>query len=349
MKKFDVVIVGAGIPGSSLAIALSQLGLKIALIDRQPLLETISDDYGLRVSAINEASQKWLEQIDVWKDIVASRVSPYKKMHVWNQKGEVNFTNTEIKKQQLGFIIENQVILLALANKIRATSNIDFLKIAPSRIQTYKNENILLFDDHDPIEASLIVGADGANSWVGKELAIEKAVKDYGHIAIVATIKTEKPHEFSAWQRFTKTGPIAFLPLPDKHHASIVFSQDKEKAEQLLSMNREDFCEELASMFEHRLGSLELASDRKFFPLIMRHAKNYYGPRIAMVADAIHTIHPLAGLGLNLGLRDVVCLYDLIKQAHEKHQDVASDALLKKIPTLKTNRKPCINCGNARV
>lgn len=327
--KYDVTIIGAGIVGASLAIALAELGLQVALIDQADFPSAITAEIDTRVSAINFASKTWFEQINIWPSIKDSRISTYEKMFVWDDEGQIEFDAALTVKPELGFIIENQVMQVALAKKIKTFPNIHYFpNCTPVTLHTMYDGNYLLLNNDKRLFSNLIVGADGAHSWLRKILNISTKVESYEQIAIVANIKTEKPHNKTAYQHFLATGPLAFLPFADAHTCSIVWSLEKEKAAELLSDNDEIFNRRLSAAFEYKLGKAELCSERKSFPLVMRHAEEYIAERIVLVGDAIHTIHPLAGLGLNLGLADVKELTNLITEAINKKQDIANKQLL---------------------
>lgn len=328
-KQYDLIIIGAGIAGRAFACAVAQQGLKIALLDQRPLSSEINDELDLRMSAINKASQKLFEQLDVWQSIKASRTSQYNKMHVWDGEGSVTFDSASAGQSYLGHIIENQVMAAALAQQIEATANIDFISsVKALAVYPFEDSVQLLLDDQSRLEAKLLVGADGANSWLRKEVGIEIKSKSYQQVATVAVIKTELPHQQTAWQHFTAQGPLAFLPLEDEHLCSIVWSQGIFRAKKLERGNGEEFIKELEKDFENRLGKLELVSERQCFPLTMRHAQSYTAKRVALLGDAIHTIHPLAGLGLNLGLKDVADLSELIAGCVKSDEDFGNDKLL---------------------
>src|SRR3990167_4975618 len=304
-NSFDIIILGAGIVGGSVALALAQKNLRVALIDKHALTTHITDSLGVRVSAINHASFNWFSKIGIDDIIKNSRISHYDKMHVWDDEGHIEFHANAIAHPQLGFIIENQVILSALAQKIHESTHIElFTDISPKLLHTMPDGVYLLLNNHQRLFGKMLIGADGAHSWLRQHLNIATNTSSYDQTAIVANVATQLPHEHTAWQHFLPTGPLAFLPFANPHLSSIVWSNETEEAIRLLNLNEDEFNKALSHAFDNKLGNVNLISERKHFPLTMRHAKKYIDARIAFVGDAIHTIHPLAGLGLNLGLAD---------------------------------------------
>lgn len=328
--SFDIIILGAGIVGSSLALALAQKNLRVALIEKHTLTTQITDSLGVRVSAINHASYNWFSKIGIDDLIKNSRISHYDKMYVWDDGGHIEFHANTIHHPQLGFIIENQVMLSVLAQEIHHSKNIElFTDVSPKLLHTLHDGVYLLLNNHQRLFGKLLIGADGAHSWLRQHLNIATDTSSYDQTAIIANVATQLSHEHTAWQHFLPTGPLAFLPFADPHHCSIVWSNETEEAIRLLSLNEDKFNQALSLAFDHRLGHVNLISERKHFPLTMRHAKKYIDTRIAFVGDAIHTIHPLAGLGLNLGLADATLLFQLMINAIEKNEDFANEHLLK--------------------
>lgn len=328
--KYDIAIVGGGIIGSTLACALSSKGLNIALLDANPATSpTTTDQWALRVSAITPASQYLFETLGIWQALPHERISPYLKMSVWEssisaatQRGEINFDCTELGLDELGYIVENEQIQQALHKIMASHSDITAINSAKlTGLDISPHDATLTFKDKPSITADLVIGADGRASQVRQLSAIDVDTLDYEEQAIVAVIKTEKSHKNTAWQRFLPTGPLAFLPLADPHTVSIVWSAHQKEAERLLNLSDDDFNNALSEAFEYRMGKTRLLSQRAKFPLVRQHAKRYVSERMALIGDAAHTVHPLAGQGLNMGLMDVTCLSKTITQAlkNKKH------------------------------
>lgn len=333
--NYDIIIVGCGTVGLTAALLLAKNPtLNIAILEASAISPAWNKDkIDHRVSAISLASQNIFQQLQVWPTILKKRASPYHKMHVWdeNSNGEIHFDCREVDEPQLGFIIEDNVVRASLLEKIQEHANITlFFSQKLIALQETEDEIILTTNQDQTFKTKLLIGADGANSVVRDLAKIAMDVQDYGHTAIVTQVETELSHQQTAWQRFLTTGPLAFLPLQDKNTCSIVWSTLPNDAHALLQQDEQIFCETLGQAFAHRLGKIKSISARYHFPLRMRHVKNYVKHRIALIGDAAHTLHPLAGQGVNLGLQDALVLSEVILQAIEKNRDFASFATLRK-------------------
>lgn len=330
MKQYDVVIIGAGIVGSSLALALAENNLTVALVDQKKTLSTQLQTSTGPISAVNNDSKQWLDDLGVWSTIQAYQPGYYQMMHVWENTGSITFDRSMTEHDCLGYIVGNNWMLQALSEPILQHRQIAYLpEQEPSMLHQLDDSEVLSLKGGQRLQAALIIGADGGNSWVRKHQQFDVVTASYEQTAIVTQVATSKPHQHTAWQRFLSTGPLAFLPMHDAYHCSIVWSCDKHYAGHLLSLNSEGFCQALSEACQYRLGETELLMERKSFPLVMRHAKQYVQPRIALVGDAIHTIHPLAGLGLNLGLKDARCLNDCLVNASQYKRDLGDYAVLR--------------------
>lgn len=324
-QHYDLAIVGAGLVGASLACAVAQQenarSLRIALIEASVDHQHFDGEhFDPRVVALTQASQALLTNIGVWDDIIQTRACAYRDMHVWDGEGTaaIHFNCAEVRANQLGHIVENSVILNALRKKIAQHTQIT--QIQPARItQLINGSGVEIFlDNGEAITATLLIAADGAHSKVRELAAFETREWDYGHKAIITTVQTELPNQATAWQRFMRTGPLAFLPLSivnEKHFCSIVWSAENELADELMQLGDAEFCTRLSIAFEHKLGKILHSAERYVIPLRQRHAKTYIQPHIVLVGDAAHNIHPLAGQGVNLGLLDVAVLAQEIERA----------------------------------
>jgi len=332
-KTFDVIIVGGGMVGSTLACALAETNLKIAVIEKTiPGELKPNDEYDLRVSAISHSSQNVFKYLGVWAGIDKRRSCAYEKMHVWDAQGdgEIIFDAADNGVKELGHIIENRVIQLALLDRIKSHENIELISGLSVKNINYQAENSqVILDDESVLGCRLLVGADGANSMVREVAGIDLEVAEYDQKAIVCVATSEKHHQFTAWQRFLATGPLAFLPLSNGQ-CSIVWSADSSEADRMMKLDDESFCKELSHAFDGKLGCVEKVSSRAAFPLIRRHAKEYIKEGLVLVGDAAHTIHPLAGQGVNLGLMDAASLAEVIKKEMLYRRSFSSFQTLRK-------------------
>lgn len=333
--RYDALIIGAGMVGSCLALALGRLSLRVALIEANPPApgNALQDDYDLRVSAISRASENIFKNLGAWQEIEAQRISPFREMHVWDTAGigEIHFDSAEIGESHLGHIIENRVIQNALLEQCRRLDNIDLYTPAHfSEIIQDTHEIYLQLKEGPRLSTRLLIGADGANSQVRQRAGIRSRGWNYLQKGLVATVQTEKPHQETAWQRFLPKGPLAFLPLDNPHCCSIVWSTTPEDADRLSALNEHEFTTELATAFEYRLGATQVLSSRVAFPLRLQHAKSYIRPRLALVGDAAHIIHPLAGQGVNLGLLDAATLAEVLMSAQRNAKDLGSPSVLRR-------------------
>lgn len=323
MKTYDVIIIGGGMVGSSLACLLAKAGLHIAVIEAfatKPFDAKDADE--LRVSAISHFSQSVLKNAGAWAFIEQMRLQPYEQMHVWDGTGtgKIHFDAAEIGEPQLGHIIENRIIQLGLQQAIEQYENIELF--CPARLKNFTINNKTVFttlDNDEQLSATLIVGADGARSYV-RELAKTPVNRnDYGQSGLVTVVETELPHQNTAWQRFIPTGPIAFLPL-NNNHSSIVWTLPSDQADYMLSLEDKLFEQKLAEAIDYKLGSVHCIAPRAAFPLKGSQAEQYVKANIALVGDAAHTIHPLAGLGVNLGFKDAAKLAEILSETSSHSQ-----------------------------
>lgn len=334
MQSFDVVIAGGGMVGLALACGLHGTGLRIAVLEHRAAEPSpLPAQHSVRVSAINAASERLLRHIGVWDEIVARRASPYAGMEVWDRDsfGSIAFRADDYGHAHLGHIIENPVIQQALWQ--RAASLPEVTLMAPAQLKSVawgENEAFINLEDGRMLTARLVVGADGANSWLRRHADIPLTFWDYGHSALVATIRTSEPHHGVARQVFHGDGILAFLPFSDPHLCSIVWSVPPAEATRLIELDEAAFNRELALHFDMRLGLCQLESERQSFALTGRYARSFAGHRLALVGDAAHTVHPLAGQGVNLGFMDAAELAAEIRRLQHEGKDFGQHLYLKR-------------------
>ena len=332
----DLIIVGAGMVGSSLALALQDQGLEILLVDGSPLSVKPFDPQAAfepRVSALSVASQRILERLGVWEGIAARRVCPYGEMQVWDGSGtgQIHFSAASVHAESLGHIVENRVVQDALLERLHDSS----IGLLPSaRLEQLRRSGegwLLSLNDGRELRAPLVIAADGANSAVRRLAGCATREWDYLHHAIVTSVRCAKPHQATAWQRFTDDGPLAFLPLAGpagEHWCSIVWSVTPTEAERLMALDDAGFRRALGFAFEHRLGEVLQADPRLCIPLRQRHAKRYVEDGLALIGDAAHSIHPLAGQGVNLGFLDVAVLAEVLLHAMQRGERLSDVKVL---------------------
>ncbi|MFC3022529.1 FAD-dependent 2-octaprenylphenol hydroxylase [Vibrio zhugei] len=327
MQSVDIAIVGGGMVGLALAAAFKHTDLRVAVIEGTVPNDTLSDMPDVRVSALSRSTEMILRNLNAWNGVMARRAAPYQAMEVWEQDSfaRIEFSAEQMIQPNLGHIVENRVIQLSLLEQVKTQANVSlYMPATVTSLAIGESESWLSLDDGQAITAKLVVGADGANSWVRKQLDIPLTHWDYGHSAVVANVRTSTAHDSVARQIFTPDGPLAFLPFADPHLSSIVWSTDPVRAERLLEMSDAQFNKVLTAEFDVRLGVCEVVAERQAFPLKMRYARDFVVDRVALVGDAAHTIHPLAGQGVNLGLLDAASLAQEVIAIWENGQDIGA-------------------------
>jgi 2-octaprenylphenol hydroxylase len=323
-KTFDVVIIGAGVTGLTVAALLAQSPqggrLRLTVIDAaaRPLFSA-EDDVALRVSAVAMGSAALLESVGAWEFVQSSRVGAYDRMCVWDESDHADssaalrFDAAEFAVPQLGFIVENVLLQQALLN-VLDNSNVELIFAAPISALQKEEQKYRVTIENRIFDADLVIGADGARSFVRDSVGISTRDWPYGQSALVTHLTPEKPHQNTAWQRFLRDGPLGMLPLSDGR-ISVVWSIGENTAERALAASDEELGEMLSAASDYVLGALTVAGPRGAFPLCARHAMNYVLPGIALIGDAAHAVHPLAGQGANLGLQDAAVLARVISTA----------------------------------
>ena len=326
----DVVVVGAGIVGLTLANLLAKQGRSIAIVDRSEV-EVFKDnqDYQSRVTAVSPGSQAIFEYVGAWSAMQSKRVSPFTDMHVWDEKGNSNihFNANDLQRNNLGHIVENVVIQASLHENLQQQSDVEwFLPEQISKVITFQDHAELELVSGSVISAKLVVGADGGRSTVRNLTEIAYTEKSYQQMGLVALVETEHPHENTAWQRFLSTGPLALLPL-NNGQCSIVWSVSEDYADELMKLNEHELANALTQASNMQLGKITLKSNCVAYPLVSGQADSMVQSRIALVGDAAHALHPLAGQGANLGFTDAAVLADVLEHAK---RDIGSLKVLRK-------------------
>ncbi|MFT7559494.1 MAG: 2-octaprenylphenol hydroxylase, partial [Flavobacteriales bacterium] len=369
VPRFDLIIVGAGMVGlAQAAILANETELRIAVIEAGSFHQDFDEtNWDARVVALSAASRELLERCNAWPEQHGQRSCAYKSMYVWDAEGtgNIEFNARDIHEAQLGHIIENRIVVKCLLNalsekqhtagrsgdhikdsskdsskdKSQSQNNGQVTLISDTRVEdfTYDDENKFaeLYCGEDKIfRGSLIIAADGANSPMRELAEISTREWDYGHTAIVSTVKLGQPHKFCAWQRFATEGPLAFLPLSrdgrEQQHASIVWSVKSDQADALMALDEDGFNAAITRCSESCLGSIELVDKRYAIALRQRHAQKYFKQGLALIGDASHTIHPLAGQGVNLGFYDVNVLTEEILRAVSRQIPLQDISILKR-------------------
>ena len=302
---FDVVIIGGGLVGASLAAALKSSGLEVALLEKQPAA-TQAAGWDSRIYAISPGNAAFLAECDAWQHLDMSRVQPVSAMRVFGDTGaELDFSAYQIGAPELNFIIENRLLQQALWQQLQQQENLTlFLQGQSSSIEWLSDSAQLTLDDGRVLHAKLIVGADGRDSWVRQQAGIEAKVSAYQQDGVVANFQVEKPHRGTAFQWFQTDGILALLPLPQQM-VSMVWSLSPTKSAELLALTPVALCAQVAAVSQQTLGELKLVTPPAAFPLRLMKLAHIIAPRLVLVGDAAHNVHPLSGQGVNLGFRDV--------------------------------------------
>ncbi|HEV7613718.1 MAG TPA: FAD-dependent monooxygenase [Steroidobacteraceae bacterium] len=324
VRDFDVVIVGAGVIGAAMASLLLARNLsapgRVAIVaDRFAAAVPMDADWDLRVFALSRASERVLKACGVWESLPAQRVFAYERMCVWdaggepNGRGSLSFDCAEIAEPNLGFIVDGRALQWQCLQAARAAGAV-LIEGGPAAIIATDTDSCIRLSDGRALRSQLLIAADGQESKTRALLGIETAGHTYRQKALVAHVRTAKPHCNTAWQRFLGTGPLAFLPLPDGR-SSIVWSTTLSEAARLSALDAAAFGAALTAASGEFLGACELSTSTASYPLKLQYALDYVRPRAVLLGDAAHVVHPLAGQGLNLGLLDCAALADVLAQA----------------------------------
>ena len=328
----DVAVVGGGMVGAATALALARAGFSTALLEaRPPAPWSTAAEVDLRVVGLAPSSLQLLDELGVWTAIRTARASPYAHMHVWDaQSGaSISFDAASEGRQQLGYIVENNLVQWALWQALESAG---VQRVCPARVLAFdaRDDRIQLeLEDGQSLTAALLVAADGAASPLRQLAGIATRGRDYGQRGVVAHLHTERPHAHTAWQRFLTTGPLALLPLADGR-SSLVWSLPESDAGDVLALDDRAFLDAVGVASDFRLGRILASSARASFPLQLQLARCYQAERFVLLGDAAHAVHPLAGQGVNIGLRDVMELRDTLLAARQAGRDIGATHTLRR-------------------
>jgi len=328
----DVAVVGGGMVGAAAALALAKAGFATALLEaREPAPWSAKQEVDLRVVGLAPSSIALLDELGVWASIREARSGPYAHMHVWDAESgaSIHFDAANEGRDLLGHIVENNLVQWRLWLALEAAG---VQRLCPAEVKGFEaqDDRIQLdLADGQSIAARLLVAADGAGSPLRKLAGIETRGRDYAQRAVVAHVRTERPHQGTAWQRFLPDGPLALLPLADGR-SSVVWSLPDDEAKRVLALDDDAFLAALGVASDFRLGRIVGSTPRAAFPLKLQLATTYQAERFVLLGDAAHAVHPLAGQGVNLGLRDVAELRDTLLAAREAGRDFAAAHVLRR-------------------
>jgi 2-octaprenyl-3-methyl-6-methoxy-1,4-benzoquinol hydroxylase/2-octaprenylphenol hydroxylase len=328
----DAIVVGAGMVGAAAALALAREGFSVALVEsRAPATWRAEDEVDLRVVGLASSSIDLLQHLGVWTSIRDARASSYARMHVWDagSGAAIDFTADAIGRTSLGAIVENALVQDRLWQAIVPAGVRLLCPATVSAFQADDDRVQVELDDGTTLAARLLVAADGSDSPLRRMAGIDAARRDYDQRAIVAHVSHERGHEHTAWQRFLPGGPLALLPLADGR-SSVVWSLPDAGAAQLLALDDHAFMNALGSASDFRLGRIVGTTARASFPLRLQLAGRYEARRFVLLGDAAHTVHPLAGQGVNLGLRDVAELRATMLAARSAGSDIGAPHVLRR-------------------
>ncbi len=319
-KHYDILVAGGGMIGTSLALALAPLGLRIAVVEAIPRKAAAQPSFDDRSTALSRSTQRMFEAMGLWDDIVAA-ATPISRIHV-SDKGRFGFSHIDAAEQgveALGYVVINRVLGGVLQRALTNVASLDVL--CPSRIVAAKTSpecvNVVIEagnGEHCELSCDLLVAADGANSAVRTMLGIEAAQTGYGQHAVIGNLLTERPLEHAAYERFTPDGPLALLPVADDR-AGFVWTVSEQDVDRVMKLGDAEFLRELQETFGNRLGEFSKVGKRAAYPLILSKAARLTAQRAVLVGNAAHGLHPVAAQGFNLGLRDVAALCDCIADA----------------------------------
>ncbi len=331
MRRHDIIVVGGGMVGGTVAGLLARLGLDVAVVEgREPAPWSPDQVPDVRVSSVNAASQRVFAACGAWSGMVARRTCPFRRLQAWDvaRRGKTSFDASELGEDILGWFVENRIIQLALWEALAEHQDVHrYCPAQPRALHESSDAVDLELQDERILRASLLVGADGAGSFVRRQAGIESVEHDYRQHALVVSAATRLPQQDITWQQFTPSGPQAFLPLQGSH-ACLVWYDSPDSVRRRVNLSDEALRERIEVAFPEELGGLQAVLGRGSFPIRRSHARRYRNHRVVLVGDAAHVIHPLAGQGLNLGIQDAAVLARLVERVAERGGDIGSPAVL---------------------
>ena len=338
-SDYDIVIIGGGLVGASLACALGEQDLRIAVIEAVPLDAEAQPSYNDRTVALGYGSRQIFEGIGIWSGIDELGATPIKKIHV-SDRGHIGKTRLDCASEgldALGYVVETRLLGKALGNTLKQLSNVEL--ICPAKLVSlqFDSSAAQVEIDYDGVmqtlSTQLVVGADGVQSSVREQLGIKTFDVQYNQTAVITNVSVERGHKNIAYERFTATGPLALLPMNDlkgEHRCSVVWTIKDRDRDAALALDDEGFLAQLQQRFGGQLGRFTRAGKRVAFPLALRQAREHVRERLALIGNAAHTVHPVAGQGFNLGLRDVAVLAQVIVEAAQAGEDIGDLSVLKR-------------------
>jgi len=336
---FDLIIIGGGLAGASLACALINSSLKIAIVEAFELTSDIQPSYDDRTVAVSYGSRRIFNSMGLWPSL-----EPYAQaidtIHISDRGhfGVTRLTKEQEEVEALGYVIENKRLGQQLYEAINSASNVTLF--CPAQLTALRQDvdqvriDVQIDETQQELSGKLLIAADGNNSQVMQLLNIGSSRKSYDQVALIANITPGKKHNGVAYERFTDSGPLAFLPMQE-NRCSVVWTLDPEQADYLYSLDETDFLEQLQQRFGFRLGQLKKAGKRQLYPLFLQSATQMVHGRVAIIGNAAHSVHPVAGQGFNLALRDVALLSELVVDAYKSIGDVGDQAMLQQYASLR--------------
>jgi ubiquinone biosynthesis UbiH/UbiF/VisC/COQ6 family hydroxylase len=327
VTEFDILIVGGGLAGLALASALGDTRFRIALVERRP--PRPAPDWDARIYAVSPANADFLQAIGAWKHMASDRIAPIHSMRVFGDGGsQLDFSAYEAGVGELGWILESSLMACELWESVKRQGNLTLLcPAAPQALQVTSATAVLTLNDNSHVSAKLVVGADGRDSWVREALGLRAISTPYGEMGLVANFECQHPHRGIARQWFRCDGVLAWLPMAG-NRVSIVWSTPDENARAMLALSAEELCARVAAAGNNELGPFKLLTPAAAFPLRLTYLPRIVAPRLALVGDAAHGIHPLSGHGINLGYQDAKALAAMLAASPDR-QDIGSERLLR--------------------